>query len=77
MRKIPDCGKYSIACLFDREKEVLVCLCNGISNKEIAAELHLSMRTIKKHLSNIYPKILVADRIQVVMYAIKVKLVFV
>ncbi|RHP33106.1 DNA-binding response regulator [Clostridium sp. AF34-10BH] len=50
--------KYNIACLSDREKEVLVCLCNGISNKEIAAELHLSMRTIKSHLSSIFRKFL-------------------
>ena len=77
MRKIPDRNKYNITCLSDREKEVLVCLCNGMSNKEIAAELCLSMRTVKNHLSNIYPKIHVVDRTQAVIYAIKAKLVFV
>lgn len=77
MRKIPSAEKYSVADLSEREKEVLVCLCNGMSNKEIAAELCLSMRTVKKHLSNIYPKIHVADRTQAAIYAIKAKLVFV
>lgn len=77
MRKIPSAEKYSVADLSEREKEVLVCLCNGMSNKEIAAELCLSMRTVKNHLSNIYPKIHVADRTQAAIYAIKAKLVFV
>lgn len=77
MRKIPSREKYSIMDLSEREKEVLICLCNGMSNKEIAAEMCLSMRTVKNHLSNIYAKIHVVDRTQAVVYAIKAKLVFV
>ena len=77
MRKIPSREKYSIADLSEREKEVLVCLCNGMSNKEIAVEMYLSMQTVKNHLSNIYSKIHVVDRTQAVVYAIKAKLVFV
>ena len=40
-----------------REIEVLRLVCRGLSNEEIAAELVLSLRTVERHLSNIYTKI--------------------
>jgi DNA-binding CsgD family transcriptional regulator len=40
--------------LSKREHAVLLHVCNGLSNKEIASALHISPRTVQKHLQNIY-----------------------
>ncbi len=48
--------------LSDREREVLVLLASGATNREIAAELHLSTEAIKKHASAIYRKLGVRNR---------------
>ncbi|MGN1084674.1 MAG: response regulator [Lachnospiraceae bacterium] len=54
-----------------REIEVLCFLAEGLYNKEIAAHLKLSEKTVKNHVSNIFKKIGVADRTQAAIYAIK------
>ena len=43
----------------------------GMFNKEIAASLHISERTVKNHLSNIFKKIDVSDRTQAAVFAIR------
>jgi DNA-binding NarL/FixJ family response regulator len=48
--------------LSGRELEVLVLSARGLSNRGISRALHLSEATVKRHLSNIYPKIGVASR---------------
>jgi DNA-binding NarL/FixJ family response regulator len=48
--------------LTDREVEVLRLLAAGQSNKEIAGTLHLSAKTVSRHLSNIFTKIGVSSR---------------
>ena len=40
-------------------------------NKEIASALHISERTVKNHISNIFKKIDVSDRTQAAVFAIK------
>ena len=45
-----------------RELEVLLLASRGLSNRGISRALHLSEATVKRHLSNIYPKIGVASR---------------
>ena len=47
-----------------REREVFECLRAGKVNKEIADETHISVRTVKFHLSNIYRKLDVRDRVE-------------
>ena len=48
--------------LTDREVEVLRLVAAGRTNKEIAAELYLSAKTVSRHLSNIFTKIGVTSR---------------
>lgn len=57
--------------LTKRELEVLKLIANGLFNKEIAAELDISERTVKNHISNIFHKIGVSDRTQAAVFAIK------
>jgi LuxR family maltose regulon positive regulatory protein len=52
--------------LSDRELEVLGLLANGLSNKEIAKILVISIETVKKHLKNIYGKFDVHSRTEAV-----------
>lgn len=57
--------------LSDREIEILQLLANGLSNKEIAAKLFLSVNTIKVHLRNVFAKIDVQSRTEATLYAIQ------
>ncbi|MCI0714444.1 MAG: LuxR C-terminal-related transcriptional regulator [Chloroflexi bacterium] len=50
--------------LSDRELEVLELVANGLSNQEIAAQLVVSVGTVKKHLNNIFGKLNVSNRTQ-------------
>lgn len=61
--------------LTEREKEVLQCLVEGLSNKEIADRLFISDKTVKIHVSKIFRKLNVKSRSQVVIYAVKNQLV--
>lgn len=61
--------------LTEREKEVLNCLVQGMSNKEIAQDLFISDKTVKIHVSNIFKKLDVKSRSQVVIYAVQNQLV--
>jgi DNA-binding NarL/FixJ family response regulator len=61
--------------LTEREKEVLLCLVQGMNNKEIAKALFISDKTVKIHVSNIFKKLDVKSRSQVVIYAVQNHLV--
>ncbi|MDX5474588.1 MAG: response regulator transcription factor [Bacillaceae bacterium] len=61
--------------LTDREKEVLLCLVEGLTNKEIATKLFISDKTVKIHVSNIFRKLEVKSRSQAIIYAVQNKLV--
>ncbi len=53
--------------LSEREREVLALAAQGASNKMIACELHVSVRTIHAHMRNIFAKLEVASRTEAVM----------
>ncbi len=59
-----------LANLTDREKEVLTLLAQGLTNKDIAQTLILSVRTVEAHLRNIYGKLQVASRTEAALWAI-------
>lgn len=52
-----------------REKEVLLLIAEGKSNKDIAEELHISIKTVKTHVSNLLMKCNLEDRTQLAIYA--------
>jgi NarL family two-component system response regulator LiaR len=57
--------------LTGRELEVLRCLARGRSNKEIGADLFISEKTVKTHVSSILDKLGLADRTQAALFAVK------
>ena len=57
--------------LSEREEEVLRLLVRGASNKEIAAQLVLSEKTVRNHVERTYTKIGVSNRIGASMYALE------
>ncbi len=61
--------------LSEREKDILVCITKGMSNKEIADTLHLSVNTITTHRRNISNKLQIHTSAGLIIYAIANKLV--
>jgi len=57
--------------LTPREQDVLSELTKGKSNREIAASLFVTEKTVKTHISNIFSKLSVQDRTQAALYAVK------
>jgi DNA-binding NarL/FixJ family response regulator len=57
--------------LSEREIEVLKLIANGKDNAMIAAELHISPKTVKNHISNILMKLQIDNRIQAAVYAVR------
>ncbi len=54
-----------------REREILVAVCRGLSNQEIADELFISKRTVDKHRANILEKTGCKNTASLVVYAIR------
>jgi DNA-binding NarL/FixJ family response regulator len=54
-----------LALLTDRETEVADAVGRGLSNAEIAGELHLSVPTVKAHVSRLFDKLHVTNRVQI------------
>ncbi|MFC0213021.1 response regulator [Paenibacillus chartarius] len=52
-----------------REKEVLLLIAEGKTNKDISEELHISIKTVKTHVSNLLMKCELEDRTQLAIYA--------
>jgi DNA-binding CsgD family transcriptional regulator len=51
-----------LPCLSTRERDVLALVAQGLDNEEIAARLFISVRTVERHLSNVYVKLGVSGR---------------
>lgn len=61
--------------LSGRELEVLACVAQGLTNKEIGQQLHITEATVKSHLVHIFAKLEVADRTAAVTVALERKLI--
>jgi len=57
--------------LTDREQEVLQLIADGMNNRDIAAKLVISEKTVKTHVSNILNKLNLDDRTQAAIYALR------
>jgi DNA-binding NarL/FixJ family response regulator len=64
-------GSHPYESLTAREQEVLRLLARGLRNKEMAARLHVSERTINFHLANIYQKLNVSGRTEALSKALE------
>jgi len=64
-------GPLRVEQLTHRERDVLRLLVDGLSNDEIAQELHLSEATVKKHLGRVMTKLHMKNRVQVAVYSVR------
>jgi DNA-binding NarL/FixJ family response regulator len=56
--------------LTSREEEVLATVARGLSNSEIAAELHITLSTVKTHLASLMQKLGVRNRVGIAIWAL-------
>jgi DNA-binding CsgD family transcriptional regulator len=63
-RQLPTPNADALALLTEREQEVAARVASGLSNKEIADQLAITVRTVKAHLTAIFAKLEVRDRLQ-------------
>jgi two-component system, NarL family, nitrate/nitrite response regulator NarL len=57
-----------LAALTRRERDIVTLLADGATNKQVADELDISERTVKGHLSNVFMKLGVSDRLKLVLF---------
>lgn len=62
---------YQYDGLTERELQLVAMIARGLVAKEIAHELRISEKTVRNHIGNIYHKLGIFDRSQIVLYAIK------
>lgn len=62
-------GLLNVEAITTREREVIEMIGLGLKNKEIAEKLFISDATVRHHLSSIYGKLGVTDRLNLVIYA--------
>jgi DNA-binding NarL/FixJ family response regulator len=65
----PDVPREAFPELTEREHEILGLVAQHQTNPEIADRLHLSQKTVRNHVSNIFTKLQVADRAQAIIRA--------
>ncbi len=66
--------KVMVPRLTDRELQVLKLVAQGMSNREVSAQLFISENTVKNHVRNILEKLHLHSRMEAVVYAVREKL---
>jgi len=69
--KQSDPNKDKIATLTEREREVVHLVGEGLKNKQIAARLFISETTVTHHLSSVFSKLEVSDRLELIIFAFR------
>lgn len=64
-----DPEQVRIATLTEREREVVYLICEGLQNKAIAERLSISDATVRHHLTSIFSKLELQNRLELVIYA--------
>jgi DNA-binding NarL/FixJ family response regulator len=64
----PRVSDEKLAILTRRERDIVNLLADGATNKQVAVELDISERTVKGHLSNVFMKLGVSDRLKLVLF---------
>lgn len=73
--KSSDPEEQKISAITVREREVIELICEGLRNKEISERLHISDATVSHHLTSIFRKLEIEDRVSLVIYAVRRRLV--
>jgi DNA-binding NarL/FixJ family response regulator len=71
-RSSPEHKSYGLT---KREVQIVRCIVDGRSNRDIATQFELSEDTVKRHLSNVFDKVSVSNRLELAMFAISNHLV--
>jgi DNA-binding NarL/FixJ family response regulator len=69
--KISRIENEKVDSLSQREYDILKLVASGLSNKSIADQLFISEKTVKNHLTQIFRKLEVSDRVQATLFAIR------
>jgi DNA-binding NarL/FixJ family response regulator len=71
LRSFADRGRPAepLTPLTDREEQVLVAVARGLTNHEVAAELYISLSTVKTHLGALMTKLGVRNRVELALWA--------
>ena len=59
--------------LTSREKEILFLILEGLNNQEVGSYLNISVHTVKNHITNIFKKLNVTDRVQAMAKIYRIK----
>ncbi len=65
-KEIIEAEKKDLKCLTNREKEIVDYISMGLSNKEIGEKLFISSNTVKNHVYNIYKKVNVKNKVELI-----------
>ena len=69
IERTPDSDQAKIRTLSQRELQVIALIAEGLRNKQIGERLFISETTVTHHLSSIFSKLDVSDRLELVIYA--------
>lgn len=69
--KAPTADEARVSTLTTREREVIGLVAEGLRNKDIAWRLRISEATVRHHLTSIFTKLAVSDRLALAVYAFR------